>query len=84
MRIPHFDLKPAAEELAPELLARWTDLLARTAFVGGAEVEAFEKAFASYLGGEGCVGVANGTDALVRASSRNEECAREISGSRGR
>jgi len=67
LRIPHFDLKPAAEELAPELLARWTDLLARTAFVGGAEVEAFEKAFASYLGGDGCVGVANGTDALVLA-----------------
>lgn len=67
MRIPHFDLKPAAEELAPELLARWTDLLARTAFVGGAEVEAFEKGFASYLGGAGCVGVANGTDALVLA-----------------
>ena len=67
MRIPHFDLKPAAEELAPELLARWSDLLARTAFVGGSEVESFEKAFADYLGGPGCVAVANGTDALVVA-----------------
>ena len=67
VRIPHFDLKPAAEELAPELLVRWTELLARTAFVGGSEVESFEKAFTEYLGGAGCVGVANGTDALVLA-----------------
>jgi dTDP-4-amino-4,6-dideoxygalactose transaminase len=67
LRIPHFDLKPAAEELAPELLARWSDLLARTSFVGGAEVESFEKAYAQYLGGVGCVAVANGTDALVVA-----------------
>lgn len=67
MRIPHFDLKSAAEELRPELLARWGDLLARTAFVGGPEVEAFEKDFAKYLDAPGCVGVANGTDALVLA-----------------
>jgi dTDP-4-amino-4,6-dideoxygalactose transaminase len=67
LRIPHFDLRPAAEELAPELLARWTEVLARTAFVGGAEVAAFEAAFADYLGGPGCVAVANGTDALVVA-----------------
>jgi len=67
VRIPHFDLKPAAEELAPELLVRWTQLLARTAFVGGSEVESFENAFSEYLGGAGCVAVANGTDALVVA-----------------
>ena len=67
MRIPHFDLKPAAEELAPALLARWGDLLARTAFVGGPEVDAFERDFAAYLEAPGCVGVANGTDALVLA-----------------
>jgi len=67
VRIPHFDLKPAAEELAPELLARWSDLVARTSFVGGPEVEGFEAGFATYLGAAGCVAVANGTDALVVA-----------------
>ena len=67
MPIAHFDLRPAAAEITPQLLERWRDLLERTAFVGGAEVEAFEKAFASYLGADGCVGVANGTDALVLA-----------------
>lgn len=67
MNIPHFDLRPAAAEIAPRLLARWGELLERTAFVGGAEVDAFQDAFAAYLGAPGCVGVANGTDALVLA-----------------
>ena len=33
----------------------------------GPEVRAFEAAFADYVGGAGCVGVGNGTDALVLA-----------------
>jgi dTDP-4-amino-4,6-dideoxygalactose transaminase len=49
------------------LLERWQSLLDRTSFVGGDEVEEFERAYADYLGVEGCVGVANGTDALVIA-----------------
>jgi dTDP-4-amino-4,6-dideoxygalactose transaminase len=65
--IPHFDLRPAAAEIAPELLSRWGGMLDRTAFVGGAEVDTFQDAFAAYLGAPGCVGVANGTDALVLA-----------------
>jgi len=67
MRIPHFNLAAAAGELHDELLSRWEGLLARTSFVGGPEVEAFESAFAAFLGSPGCVGVANGTDALVLA-----------------
>ena len=67
MPVAHFDLRPAAAEIAPQLLERWRGMLERTAFVGGAEVEAFEAAFAAYLGASGCVGVANGTDALVLA-----------------
>jgi len=64
MKIPAFDLAPVASELRDDLLERWSGLLERTAFVGGADVEAFEAAFAEYLGAGGCVGVANGTDAL--------------------
>src|SRR5581483_3969029 len=67
MTIPHFALTPAADEIRTDLLARWSDLLARTAFVGGAEVQAFERDFASFVGAPECVGVANGTDALVLA-----------------
>ena len=67
MPIPHFDLRPAAEEIAPELLARWRELLGQTAFIGGPPVERFEAAFARYLEAPEAVGVANGTDALVLA-----------------
>ena len=64
MKIPPFDLSPSVRRIRSDLLDRWEDLLERTAFVGGPEVEAFERAFAEYLGAAGCVGVANGTDAL--------------------
>ncbi len=61
------DLEPVARQLEEDLLARWRDLLRTTSFIGGAEVQSFETSFARFLGAEGCVGVANGTDALVVA-----------------
>ena len=64
MKIPAFDLAAAAAELREDLLTRWAEILDRTAFVGGFEVERFESDFAAYLDAAGCVGVANGTDAL--------------------
>lgn len=42
-------------------------MLARGEFVLGAEVEAFERNFASYIGVNHCVGVASGTDAITLA-----------------
>lgn len=42
-------------------------VLDRGWFIHGPELEAFESAFAKYLGAEHCVGVANGTDALELA-----------------
>jgi dTDP-4-amino-4,6-dideoxygalactose transaminase len=63
--IPHFALGPSAAEIGPQVLERWRRLLETTAFVGGHEVADFEERFAEYLGASGCVGVANGTDALV-------------------
>jgi dTDP-4-amino-4,6-dideoxygalactose transaminase len=71
VNVPAFDLKRAAARLAAPLAARWADQVAAGAFIGGPEVERFEQAFGAYLGGRlggaGCVGVANGTDALVVA-----------------
>ncbi len=67
LEIPALDLRRAVERLRPEVEARWGRLLGANAFVGGAEVQEFEQAFAGYLGSAGCVGVANGTDALVLA-----------------
>ena len=37
------------------------------AFVGGVEVDRFERNFSAFVAAAGCVGVANGTDALVLA-----------------
>lgn len=67
MNVPAFNLTRAALSLTDELGDRWRSLASRAAFIGGAEVEAFETAFAEYLGSHGTVGVANGTDSLVVA-----------------
>ncbi len=65
--IPALDLSRIVGRLRPEVEARWQKLMGANAFVGGAEVEELERAFAGYLGSNGCVAVANGTDALVLA-----------------
>jgi dTDP-4-amino-4,6-dideoxygalactose transaminase len=67
LAVPYLDLGRARERIAPALEVRWRRVLVETAFVLGPEVKEFEQAFAAYLGVAGCVGVANGTDALVLA-----------------
>ena len=67
MKIPPFDLTRATARLGEPLVRRWAEQVASAGFVGGPEVGRFEEAFAAYLGTAGCVGVANGTDALVVA-----------------
>jgi dTDP-4-amino-4,6-dideoxygalactose transaminase len=67
VKVPYFDMHRGVAALLPEIEARWRTLTSQTAFVGGREVETFEQDFGRYLGGVGCVGVANGTDALVLA-----------------
>ena len=66
-RIPVFDLGRAIEPIAEQIQDRWRSLLAASAFVGGEEVDRFERSFADYVRSSGCVGVGNGTDALVLA-----------------
>jgi dTDP-4-amino-4,6-dideoxygalactose transaminase len=51
----------------PEIGARIAAVLESGRYIGGGEVEGFEVEFASYLGARHCVGVANGTDALMIA-----------------
>lgn len=67
MPVPYFDLSRAVRRVAPALDERWRRVLADTAFVLGPEVRELEEGFAAFLGAAGCVGVANGTDALVLA-----------------
>jgi dTDP-4-amino-4,6-dideoxygalactose transaminase/serine acetyltransferase len=62
--IPFVDLAWQHRRVAGELAAGFADVVGRTAFVGGAEVAAFEREFARASDVAHCVGVANGTDAL--------------------
>ena len=53
----YLSLRPAIDEAIENVIRE-------TAFIGGAELSSFEKAFFSYQQAQHCVGVANGTDAL--------------------
>jgi len=65
--VPAFDLDRAYGEIERDLDVRWRAILESKHFVGGEEVGQFERNFARYLEVPECVGVANGTDALILA-----------------
>ena len=54
-------------ELEADLRGAFERVFARSWYIEGAEDEAFEKAFADYVGTRCCVGVGNGLDALMLA-----------------
>src|SRR5215469_10174472 len=62
--IPFLDLVTPHRELEAELVDAFRQALSTAGFVGGAQVEAFEREFAAFCGSKFCVGVANGTDAV--------------------
>src|SRR4249919_1770741 len=62
--IPFLDLVTPHRELEEEFVAAFREALRSAAFIGGAQVENFEKEFAAFSGTKFCVGVANGTDAV--------------------
>src|SRR5258706_7046567 len=64
MNVPFVDLAAQYQALRPELEPALQAVLERGAFIMGAEHEAFEQAFARYVGAQHCLGVATGTDAL--------------------
>jgi dTDP-4-amino-4,6-dideoxygalactose transaminase len=67
MNIPILDLKRARQRIASELESRWARILDENSYILGPEVREFEQGFAEFLELPACVGVANGTDALVLA-----------------
>lgn len=67
MNVPLVDLVSQHEEVADEVRVGLDAVFARTAFVGGPDVSAFEQEYARFAGAAHCVGVANGTDALELA-----------------
>ncbi|UWZ83723.1 DegT/DnrJ/EryC1/StrS family aminotransferase [Occallatibacter riparius] len=62
--IPFLDLVTPHRELQEEFVEVLRKALNSAAFIGGTELEAFEREFATFTGATNCVGVANGTDAL--------------------
>ena len=62
--VPLVDLKAQHAAVAGEVAVGWQEVLARTAFVGGPQVAAFEREYADFSGVQQCIGVANGTDAI--------------------
>lgn len=67
LSVPFLDLAAQQAEIAGEVLPVWEEQLARASFIGGPEVDAFEREFAEYIGVDHVVGVSNGTDGLELA-----------------
>ncbi|RDH77702.1 DegT/DnrJ/EryC1/StrS family aminotransferase [Mycolicibacterium moriokaense] len=63
--VPFLDLTAINGALQGEFELAWKTVLEHGRFVGGPEVELFEGQFAEFCDSTACVGVANGTDALV-------------------
>lgn len=64
MIVPFLDLKLQHAQLKKEILACWGEILDTAGFVGGAQVESFEREFAVACGVQYAVAVGSGTDAL--------------------
>jgi dTDP-4-amino-4,6-dideoxygalactose transaminase len=62
--IPFLDLITPHVELEEELISVFRKALRTAHFIGGEEVEGFEKEWAAYCGTQYAVGVSSGTDAL--------------------
>jgi dTDP-4-amino-4,6-dideoxygalactose transaminase len=63
-KVPFVDLVTLHKELESELLDVCKRVFETAGFIGGPEVEGFEKEFADFCGAKCCVGVNSGTDAL--------------------
>ena len=67
MSIPMVDLRAQYASLKDEIDAAVKRVIENAQFIGGPELEAFEKELAAYNGAAFAVGVANGTEALQLA-----------------
>lgn len=65
MKVPFVSFKPMEKELDKELRNAFDRVYTNSWYIEGKEDEAFEKAFASYIGTNYCVGCGNGLDALL-------------------
>jgi dTDP-4-amino-4,6-dideoxygalactose transaminase len=65
--VPMVDLKAQYRRIQPAVDGAMARVLESTAFIKGEDCGRFEKEFAAFCGAADCVGVANGTDALILA-----------------
>ena len=63
--IPFLDLKNINQQYREELVTACTRVIDSGWYIGGKELESFEKNFAEYCGTQFAIGVANGLDALI-------------------
>ena len=63
-KVPFVDLVSMHEELEAELTEVFKSALRTAAFIGGAEVDGFEREFAKFCDAKHAIGVNSGTDAL--------------------
>jgi len=63
-KVPFVDLVTMHRDLENELMAVCKKVFETAGFIGGPEVEGFEREFAAYCDAKHCIGVNSGTDAL--------------------
>lgn len=63
--IPFLNLKNQYLSIKDDIDSAIQNVLDRASFIKGPDVKVFEEAFAKYLDASHCIGVANGTDALI-------------------
>jgi len=67
MKIPFVDLTAQYKSIEGEIDAAISEVISKSAFIGGPHVKSFEAAFAEFCNVNHCVGLGNGTDALCIA-----------------
>ncbi len=67
MQVPYLDLVTQYQSIKNEIDSAIQEVINRGAFAPGPAVSEFEAAFAAYCGSRHCVGVNNGTNALLLA-----------------
>jgi dTDP-4-amino-4,6-dideoxygalactose transaminase len=65
MKIPFVDLKAQYISIKNEIHDAIENVISNTAFINGEHVSSFETNFSKQIGANHCIGVGNGTDALV-------------------
>ncbi len=63
--IPFLDLKDVNSQYRNELISACVQVIDSGWYIGGEEVENFEREFGNFCGVQNCIGVANGLDALT-------------------